>query len=184
MRASSWRPPPCSARRFLSRSRSADSAAVPDAAPSPQEDRPLGSQSCDFSSDSGREAGCGAGVSRARGIQGYPADRSGGGIEADRRRRLPGVAAIPATSIRPAATATFCFPSPRPHRRRTRAKSGTAPWGRVRLAGLAPASPQLRPAMTPPSTGTTAPVIHEAFSEARNKIASATSSGCPLRPSG
>ena len=36
---------------------------------------------------------------------------------------------------------------------------------------------QLRPAVTPPSTGNTAPVIHEASSEARKRMASATSLG-------
>ena len=37
--------------------------------------------------------------------------------------------------------------------------------------------PYWRPAVTPPSTGSTVPVIHEAWSEAKNKIASATSAG-------
>lgn len=58
--------------------------------------------------------------------------------------------------------------------------------GAGRLASrFAPAPAQAwRPAITPPSTGSTVPVIHEAFGEARNRIASATSAGWPLRPSG
>lgn len=51
-------------------------------------------------------------------------------------------------------------------------------------ASAAPALLYGRPAVTPPSTGRTVPVIHEAFSEARNRIASATSAGWPFRPSG
>lgn len=41
-----------------------------------------------------------------------------------------------------------------------------------------------RPAVTPPSTGRTAPVIQEACSDARKRIASATSPGWPFRPRG
>jgi|SRR6516225_1994869 len=38
------------------------------------------------------------------------------------------------------------------------------------------------PAMTPPSTFKTVPVIHDAWSEGRKSIAAATSSGLPMRP--
>src|SRR5918994_282982 len=40
------------------------------------------------------------------------------------------------------------------------------------------------PAVSPPSTGSTVPVIQAASSEARNRAALATSSGSPTRPSG
>ena len=39
-------------------------------------------------------------------------------------------------------------------------------------------------AWRPPSTGTVAPVMKEAASDARNAMVDATSSGCPGRPSG
>lgn len=41
-----------------------------------------------------------------------------------------------------------------------------------------------RPAITPPSTGRTAPVIQAAASEARKRMASTTSCGWPIRPKG
>ena len=50
--------------------------------------------------------------------------------------------------------------------------------------GRAAAVHWFRPAVTPPSTGSTEPVTHEARSEARKRIASATSIGWPLRPIG
>jgi hypothetical protein len=40
--------------------------------------------------------------------------------------------------------------------------------------------PQLRPAMTPPSTSQTAPVTQAAFSEKKKVITSATSCGVPI----
>src|SRR5262249_42190236 len=40
------------------------------------------------------------------------------------------------------------------------------------------------PAITPPSTGRTAPVIHEASSPAKKRMALTTSRGCPIRPKG
>src|SRR5215218_144650 len=40
------------------------------------------------------------------------------------------------------------------------------------------------PAVSPPSTGSTAPVIQAASSEAKNRAAPATSSGSPTRPNG
>jgi hypothetical protein len=43
---------------------------------------------------------------------------------------------------------------------------------------------QLRPAMTPPSTSTMAPVIQLDLSDSRNDTAFAMSSGLPTRPSG
>ena len=42
----------------------------------------------------------------------------------------------------------------------------------------------VRPQCEPPVTSSIAPVIQPARSEARNTTASATSSGCPVRPSG
>jgi len=42
----------------------------------------------------------------------------------------------------------------------------------------------LRPANTPPSMGSVVPVIQLAFSLAKNRIASTTSSGWPWRPIG
>lgn len=53
-------------------------------------------------------------------------------------------------------------------------------WARARRFAGAPAEAAgyyCRPAVTPPSTGSTAPVIHDALSEARNRIASAMSAG-------